>query len=137
MKTPEFSNLDKTFLKKFGLINGSIIGVLFGVILPLIFKLRFPLWPWIIACILIIFGLTKPLLLTNVYKIWMKFAALLGKINGSILLGIVFFILIWPIGIIFRFLLKKDPMNRKLDCQKGSYRIKSSAILKRNMEGPY
>lgn len=45
--------------------------------------------------------------------LWMKFAHILGKINGSILLSIVFFIFLFPIALLQRLISNKDLLKLK------------------------
>jgi len=60
-----------------------------------------------------------PLILRPVFKIWLKIAHALGWFNTQLLLSIVFILIFIPIGLIMR-LLRKDPMNRKLQPE-GTY----------------
>lgn len=47
-----------------------------------------------------------------IHRGWMRFAHILGKVNGWILLGLVFFVVLTPIAIIYRFF-NKDPLQLK------------------------
>ena len=61
-------------------------------------------------------------LLTPLNLIWIKFGELLGKIISPIVMGVVYFIIITPIGFFVR-LLGKDLLNIKFS-KKDSYWIK-------------
>jgi hypothetical protein len=40
--------LDKAGLRRFGLTTGIIVAVLFGIVLPWVFNLGWPTWPWMV-----------------------------------------------------------------------------------------
>ena len=54
----------------------------------------------------------KPNLFTFLNKLWIKFGILLGKIISPVVMGLVFFFVVTPIGILVR-ILKKDVMGLK------------------------
>ena len=58
-------------------------------------------------------GMVFPFLGKLFSDLWMKFAHVLGKINGSILLSIVFFIFLFPIAILQRLVSNKDLLKLK------------------------
>ena len=80
------------------------------------------LWALIIALIFLILGLLNSKLLTPLNKLWMKFGEFLGKIISPIVMGIVYFFVVTPIGIFMR-LNKKDLLKLKFS-ESGSYWIK-------------
>jgi len=47
-------------------------------------------------------ALICPRLLAPLYKLWMKFGHVLGWINARIILGVVFFVMVTPIGLVMR-----------------------------------
>jgi hypothetical protein len=57
---------------------------------------------WIIAGLLIVCGWAIPVVLKPLYFVWMAFAALLGWIMTRVILGILFYIIFTPIGVIGR-----------------------------------
>jgi hypothetical protein len=65
-----------------------------------------------IAAILLITGLFLPALALRFHIAWMKLAAVLGFINSRILLTIIFFLVIAPIGWI-RKIMGNDPLQRR------------------------
>lgn len=132
-KTPD---LDKKGLREFGLITGAIIAVLFGLLLPWLFGRGLPLWPWIVFGILAAWALLLPTTLKPVYRGWMAIGLVLGFINTRIILGIMYYVMFVPIGLIMR-LLGKDPMARKIDESKVSYRVTHARPNKNHVERPY
>jgi len=123
-------------LRKFGLVTGAIVAVLFGLLLPWIFDYPWPLWPWIVSGVFWLWGLLHADSLFTSYRIWLKFGHIAGWINTRIILGIMFYIIFFPAGILMR-LLGKDPMSRKLDSSANSYRITSEHMDKDHFERPY
>lgn len=69
------------------------------------------------------FAATAPMALLPLYRLWVKFAMGLAWFNTRLLLGMVFYLVMTPIGLIMR-LLGKDPMTRKMDPEAKSYWIK-------------
>lgn len=114
--------LDAKGLREFGLVTGGIIAGLFGLFFPWLLEVRIPYWPFILGGILAAWGLIHPLSLKPVYTNWMKFGLLLSKITTPIVMGIVFYVVVMPVGIAMR-TFSRDPMARKLEPSNASYRI--------------
>lgn len=123
-------------LRDFGLIMGSIVALLFGLLLPWLFSAEFPFWPWIVAGIFVLPGLLFPQILAPVYKVWMAFGHVMGWINTRLILGIMFYLIILPIGLMLR-LFGKDPMHRKTDPTVDSYREIHPDRDKKHFERPF
>ena len=108
-------------LRSFGLTVGGIFA---GIgVWPLLIHSADPRW-WslIVSVVLILPALIYPTSLFRIHKSWMFVGHFLGWINTRIILGIVFFAIVTPIGIVRR-LLGKDPMGRKLRTDLDSYRV--------------
>ena len=132
----EIEILDKAGLRKFGLVTGAIVVVLFGALLPWLLDHNYPLWPWYIAGVLWVLALLLPIVLNPIYHVWMRFGMVLGWINTRIILGLVFYAIFTPVGFVMK-LLKKDPMHRKWESQVVSYRISSNNQAREHMEKPF
>lgn len=128
--------LDAAGYRKFGLVSSAIMVVLFGLAIPWLFSFNFPRWPWIFAGVLVGWALLLPTTLKPVYIGWMKFGNMMNWINTRILLGIVFYGLILPMGLVLR-VFGKDPMKRQLSDSITSYRVESQKEAKDNVEHPY
>ena len=74
----------------------------------------------IISLIFLILGLINSKILSPLNLLWFRFGLLLGKIIAPIVMALVFFLVITPIGIFLR-LIGKDVLNRKYDKSKKSY----------------
>lgn len=132
----ESKKLDNKTLRDFGLITGSILVGLFGLLFPWIFEHNFPIWPWIIAAILWVWALLLPATLNPVYRGWMAIGHVLGWINTRIILAIMFYIIFLPVGLLLK-ILGKDPMARKLIKSQGTYRVIHPPHNKDHVERPY
>ena len=91
---------------------------------PLIHAEEIRLWSLIISIIFLILGLLNSKILGPLNKIWFKFGILLGKIVSPLIMGIIFFLVVTPIGLIMR-LLRKDVLNLKYNKNK-SYWIEKN-----------
>lgn len=69
------------------------------------------------------FAAVAPMALLPLYRLWVKFATALAWVNTRLLLGLVFFAVVTPVGLFMR-LLGKDPLKLKMDRDAGSYWIK-------------
>ena len=94
----------------------------FGVVFFIVFLLiaLYPLlkdndlriWSLVISFIFLILGLINSKILTPLNRLWFKFGLLLGRFVSPLIMGIIFFVVVTPIGIIMR-LLKRDLLNLK------------------------
>ena len=133
--THSIPELDRKGLRNFALSNGAIIAVLFGIFLPWLFEFGRPVWPWILALALAVAGLTIPMSLRPVYRGWMRFALLLSKITTPIIMGIIYYLVITPIGL-FRRLFARDAMARNKD-DSSSYRVASRKPAPGSLKRPF
>ena len=127
--------LDRKGLREFGFVTGAIVAGLFGLFFPWLLERSWPLWPWIIFGVLGALALIAPMALNPIYKIWMRFGLFMGRIMTPLIMGIVFFILITPVGL-FRRVFAEDAMARKFD-ESDSYRVPSKKAKAENLEKPY
>ena len=79
----------------------------------------------ILSVLFFIVTIIKADLLLPLNKLWMKIGLLLGKIISPIVLGLIFFIIFTPIGIITR-LFGRDELNLKTVSNKSSWRIRQN-----------
>ena len=105
---------------------GIVFFVVFFLIAlyPLINNEDIRIWSLIISLIFLILGLINSRILNPLNKLWFKFGILLGKIVSPIIMGIIFFLVVTPIGFIMR-VLGKDLLNLKFNTNK-SYWIEKT-----------
>jgi Saxitoxin biosynthesis operon protein SxtJ len=126
---------DALNLRRFGLSTGAAFALLFGLLLPWLFSRSLPWWPWVIATPLWLFAVTAPKVLGPVYKVWMRFASLLAAINTTIILGVVFYTLITPFGLLMRLFGSGAIAQSSNDA--ASYRVPSRVSDTKSMERPF
>ena len=74
----------------------------------------------LIGGLLLLLGLLFPIVLKPLFILWMSFAVSLGFIMTRIILGLIFFLIFSPIGLVFR-LIKKDHLDEAIDPEATSY----------------
>jgi multisubunit Na+/H+ antiporter MnhG subunit len=110
---------DRHELRKFGLVFGTGLFIL-SLLIYAIHRHFSPLFLWQIPLVSILLGLTIPVLLWPFQKIWMIFGLILGFVMTRILLGLVFFLVLTPIGLIAK-IVGKDFLNRKIETGAATY----------------
>ena len=83
-------------------------------------EIRF--WSLIISIIFLTLGLINSKLLLPLNKIWFKFGIFLGNFIAPIVMGVIYFFVVTPTGLIMK-MLGKDLLNLKKS-NKDSYWIK-------------
>jgi hypothetical protein len=69
-------------------------------------------WSIVLSLVFLIITIIRPNLFTFLNKLWIQFGILLAKIISPIIMSLVFFLVVTPIGILVR-ILKKDVMGLK------------------------
>lgn len=123
-------------LREFGLIMAAALSLVFGLLLPWLFGFPMPRWPWIAAAVFVALALLVPRSLQPLYWAWMRIGAAIGWVNTRIILALVFYVMLFPMGVMMR-LLAKDPMARSLDSKAPSYRVRSEKTPLNRLEKPF
>ena len=108
--------------KSFGIV--FFIVFLIIAIYPILSDGNLRLWSLVISLVFLILGLINSRFLTPLNKLWFKFGIFLGKIISPVIMGIIFFLVVTPIGLLMR-LLKKDVLNLSFNDNK-SYWIEKN-----------
>ena len=112
--------------RSFGLV--FFIVFLIVSLWPLTYGEPIRIWLVIISMVFLILGLMNSKLLTPLNKLWFKFGMILGAIVSPVVLGVVFFLVVTPIGLIMK-IMGKDLLNKKYDKKKRSYWIKRDTSI--------
>lgn len=120
--------------REFGLTTG-VIFVSFGL-LPLYLHHPLRIWACILSAMLILPALLRPQLLSCPNWLWMKFAHILGWINTRLLLALVFFLVLTPLGLMAK-LSGRKIMPLKMDRELKTYRRMVTADLHQSMKNQY
>ena len=91
---------------------------------PLINFDEIRVWSLIISLFFLVLGLLRSKILTPLNKIWFKFGIFLGTIFSPLIMGMIFFLIVTPIGILMR-IFKKDILHLKFNKNK-SYWIEKN-----------
>tara|TARA_Y200000002_G_C22208104_1_gene466204 strand:+ start:18 stop:401 length:384 start_codon:yes stop_codon:yes gene_type:complete len=91
---------------------------------PIVNNETIRIWSLVISLIFLVLGTINSSLLLPLNKLWFKFGLILGKTISPIIMGIIFFLVVTPIGFIMR-LIGKDVLNLKYSNHK-SYWIKKT-----------
>jgi len=85
---------------------GITIGIIFFIISGFLMYYDKEAYQFIaiIASTFIVLGFTLPLILKPFYFVWMTFAAILGWVMTRVILILIFYLIITPIGLITRIL---------------------------------
>jgi hypothetical protein len=129
-------DLDRKGLRSFGLTTGAIVAALFGVFFPWLLDLPIPWWPWIVGAVLVLWGLVAPSTLRMLYRTWMRFGLVMSRITTPIILGLMFFLVITPVGLA-RNMFGRSSMPRSFDAALQSYRKESVQQPAQKLEKPY
>ena len=105
---------------------GIVFCVVFLIIsfYPIINDENIRLWSLLAAFVFLILGILNSRALTPLNRLWFKFGILLGTIISPIIMGIIFFFVVTPTGLLMK-LFKKDPLNRRFNNNK-SYWIEKN-----------
>ena len=110
--------------------SNKSFGIVFFVVFllislyPLLNNESIRVWSLVISIIFLILGILDSKILSPLNKIWFKFGIFLGKIISPIIMGVIFFLVVTPIGLLMR-LLGKDLINLKYNNNK-SYWIEKN-----------
>jgi Saxitoxin biosynthesis operon protein SxtJ len=112
-------------VRNFGFLFGCL-GLLAAIFLFYRHRLY---WPWVFSGTLFLFitALWGYPILRPIYAVWMSLAYLMAWINTKIILGLLFYLVMTPIGLALR-LIGKDLLDQKSDRTRSSYWIKKDGI---------
>lgn len=136
MTNHTIEELDRKGLRKFALTFGAMVVALFGLFFPWVLRSDFPLWPWFLWLLLAAWGVAAPMTLRPFYRAWMKFGLLLSRITTPLVLGIVYYVVITPTGLIAR-LFRSDPLQRNCKQACDTFRVESPEKPHEHMENPF
>lgn len=109
-------------LRHFGFLVGGIFGVI--GLWPMVWRHQNPrLWALALTVLLVLPALVAPRILKPVHRAWMALGEVLAWVNTRILLGVVFYGVVTPIGLVMR-LMGRDPMHRQFERAGESYRVR-------------
>jgi hypothetical protein len=105
-------------VRKFGIL----FAVVFTAVTVYVRYREMGSWYWFLVAAggFLLSGHVAPSLLRPLYLGWMRFAYVLGWINTRVLLGIFFYLVLTPVGLVLR-MMGKDLLDSKVDRQAVTY----------------
>tara|TARA_Y100000389_G_C17034081_1_gene304856 strand:- start:84 stop:467 length:384 start_codon:yes stop_codon:yes gene_type:complete len=98
--------------RNFGIVF-FVVFILIGLY-PLINQNEIKTWAILISLIFLVLGLLNSKILNPLNKIWFEFGILLGKVISPLIMGVIFFLVVTPTGMLMR-LLNKDLLKLKFN----------------------
>lgn len=111
-------NNNKTSNKNFGIVFFIVFFII--AIYPLIAGKEIYIWSLFISFIFLFLGLMNSFLLTPLNALWFRFGLTLGKFVAPIIMGIVYFAVVFPTSIFLK-IFKKNYLNIGYEKNKKSY----------------
>ena len=111
--------------------NNKSLGLLFFFVFiivsfwPLLNGGNVRIWSIVIAIIFLTLALVKPQILNPLTKLWIKFGELIGKFISPIVIGLIYFVILTPIGLLMR-LFNKDLKSESYHFQAINYKYNFS-----------
>jgi hypothetical protein len=117
----------KRELRNFGITLGIIFGLLGSLLLWR--EKGYVVTFFILSGFFLFFGLALPGLLKQIYKVWMTLALIMGWVMTRVILSILFYLLVTPIGLAAR-LVGKNFLDKKFKSENSnSYWIKKEKTV--------
>ena len=120
--------------KSFGLV--FFVVFLIVSLYPLLNQESIRVWSLIISFIFLFLGILNSILLSPLNYIWFKFGLFLGKFISPLVMGIVYFIVVFPTFLLIK-LFKKNYLNLNYDNSKESYWITNESDEDKNMKNQF
>ena len=118
---------DKSDWKKFGITMGTVL-VIIGFFL-LWKKNNYFEYSFFLAAVFFIAGFILPSALKPVYKVWMALSVVMGFIMTRVIMIIIFYLIVTPVGLIASMSGKKF-LDMKIDKSAKSYWIAREKVQK-------
>jgi hypothetical protein len=93
---------DRRELRQFGIGLALLMAVLFGGLVPWLAGHPPARWPWLVAALLLPVAALVPVAVYPVYRVLYPLLRALTALNNALLLGAVYFLLLWPLGLLLR-----------------------------------
>lgn len=136
MPTERTQSVSLATLRRQGLLMGVVLALLLGLILPLLRGKPYAAWPFVAGALVASVALVFPRVWRPFYQLWLMVGHVLGWINTRLILGLVYFILFVPVGLVLK-IIGHDPLARSIKKRAETYRVSSRPAKPGQMENPY
>ena len=114
------NNIKVSSIRSFGIVFFFVFIII--ALYPLLNNHEIRVWSLIISFIFLFLGLINSPLLKPLNLIWFKFGLFLGKFIAPIIMGILYFMVVFPTFLLLKFF-KRNYLNIKYERNKSSYWI--------------
>ena len=123
-------------LRRFGLALATLVVVAFGVLLPWLGDRPRPAWPLVAGGLVAALALAVPAAILPLHRLLLPVARVMGVVNTWLLLGLVFFGMLWPLGVVLR-RLGRLQYRTGFDQEAASYREPVPSDHRTRLEEPF
>ncbi|MBI1398047.1 MAG: hypothetical protein GC151_18895 [Betaproteobacteria bacterium] len=106
--------------RSFGLVFAVVFTLV--AVLPLVHGGSMRLWSFGVAAVFAILAVTVPDVLAPLNRLWTRLGLLMHAVVNPVVLGLMFFVVITPTGLVMR-MFGKDPLRLRRDPDAASYWI--------------
>ncbi len=117
---------NKKKYRDFGFLIGMLFPLFIGIFIPFLMGHNFRLWTLFVSIFLFGYALFYPLKLKKLYQFWIWIGNILGFLNSRLILGFLFYFLLFPISIVMK-IIGHDPLKRNKN-KKITYRQLSNNV---------
>lgn len=91
----------------------------------------------IAALVIGVLGVFSNFIAEKIAWVWLKFAEILGRVNSTILLSLIFFIFLTPIALLMRIFKKGDALKLKKPTTASAYDERNHTYVKKDLENTW
>ena len=124
-------------LKDFAITMSWAFPLVFSGLLPWLFDYGIHYWPFVISGILISLYFIAPSAIYYPFSVWAVIGGVLGWVNTRIILGLSFYTLIAPIGMVLRLFGKLQYRNKMPTNSSSNYTKCEAESDKKSLEYPF
>lgn len=128
---------NKRALRDFCWQFSAFFGLIFMGLLPWLFAQPIPLWPLVPIVYFMTLGWFYVPAVYPVYRVWMILASILSFTNTYLLLGLVYFVVIVPLGLVLQMLNKLDYRKQPERVEGSFYRKRTDELTKERLRQPF
>lgn len=123
-------------LRQFGILTGTVWGILSFLLWKKKENMVY-LYLLFFSSFLLIAGIVAPKTLGPIYKVWTRLTHAMGEVVTRMILGLIFFLVVTPLGLILR-LLGKDFLDLKKNANRTTYWVsKEQGFARSNYESQF
>ncbi len=111
---------DRATLRRFGVTMAAVLAVIGAGMRFLAHHPQRALWTWIAASVFLLAGIAAPRALAGFHRFWMGLAFVLGWFVSRVILGVIFYGVITPIGVGMR-IAGRDLLRERIDRKAPTY----------------